>query len=182
MNVESEEHVGTRKIVAKLGISTLLGRNRAGLRLLGVPAAVVIALAPALAGVGAGAQAATATVQPVISSNPCAGKSQASVVRTYYHQVSYIPLRCGTATWGYNHLVASHDYDPSMIQLTLAQGTQVSPGVYQYSKPQCPPFIYRVVFNGGALNGNSTIAPQGIITAYQVTTSAAVKSAASPRC
>jgi hypothetical protein len=180
-------------MLTKIGISAFSGRKRAGLGLglLGVPAALAITFAPALAGVGAaGAQAATTTttaatsttVQPAASSNPCAGKSQATIVRTYYHQVSYIPLRCGTATWGYNHLVASHDYDPSMIQLTLAQGVQTSPGVYQYTVPQCPPLVYRVVYNGGALNGNSNIAPQGIITAYEVTPSAAVKSAASPRC
>jgi hypothetical protein len=92
-------------------------------------------------------------------------------VQTFIRGPEVFPLRCGTSTCGYIHLVASHDYDPSMIAVTVSQGAQLPLNVFQYQVPQCPPSWYRVVYNQGALNGTG-VRPQGIITAYPTTTAA----------
>jgi hypothetical protein len=89
-------------------------------------------------------------------------------VRNFVRGPSVYPLRCGTKTWGYVHLVAGHEYDPSMIALTISRGSGPFLGVFTYVPDpdnECPVDEYRVVENAGALNGNG-VRPQGIITAY----------------
>jgi len=86
------------------------------------------------------------------------------------------PLRCGTSTWGYIHLVDGHEYDPSAISVTVARGTQdpiFHIFTYVISGNTCPTVTYKVVYNDGALNGNG-VRPQGIITAYPVVTESTV--------
>jgi hypothetical protein len=90
------------------------------------------------------------------------------------------PLRCGTSTWGYIHLVDGHEYDPSAISVTVARGAQDSIFqifTYVISGNTCPTVTYKVVYNDGALNGNG-VRPQGIITAYPVVTESTINAPA----
>jgi hypothetical protein len=151
-------------IVAALGLSLV---TTAGLGLPG--AGTALAASPAAAGSVATASAAK-SVTPAAAS-PCAGRSKTYIVKKFFRGPAVYPLRCGTSTWGYNHLI-KHGYNPSSIALTVAQGTQIiGKQKFVYSSNSCPSFTYDVVFNTGALNGNG-VQPQGIITAYQETASA----------
>jgi hypothetical protein len=135
-------------IVATLGLSlaTTVG--------LGFPSAVsAVAASPARSAAAAAA-------------NPCAGRTASHIVKNFYRGPAVYPLRCGTSTWGYNHLI-KHGYDPSSIALTVARGTQsLVRQQFTYSTNTCPSFTYIVAFNTGALNGNG-VRPQGIKTAFQ---------------
>ncbi len=138
--------------------------------LLGASSAVA---APAAAASPARPAAATAASVFPAASDPCKGRSQTYVVTRFYRGPGVYPLRCGTTTWGYNHLVyREHDYNPALIALTLARGSQPVPGVqviqYKWNSETCPDFeyTYTVVYNEGALNGTG-VRPQGIITAYE---------------
>jgi hypothetical protein len=171
-----------------------LSATRSRLHRVVVAASAAASLAAVVTvGVAGSSQALAASTQPAVATspahsqaaqssavaaatNPCAGKSQTYIVKTFFRGPAVYPLRCGTSTWGYNHLVAGHEYDPSMIALTIAQGSGPFLGVFNYTTMTCPSSTYRVVENDGALNGNG-VRPQGIITAYWVTASA-VRSAA----
>jgi hypothetical protein len=102
----------------------------------------------------------------------CAGKSENYIVRKFSRGKEVFPLRCGTTTWGYIHILfREHGYNPSLIALTLARGSLPQPKdqvyVYQISaKNACPIVTYRVVFNQAQLGGTG-VGPQGIITAYE---------------
>ncbi|MFI1177900.1 hypothetical protein [Streptomyces melanogenes] len=98
------------------------------------------------------------------TADPCAGKSETYVIKTYTRNFQAVPLRCGTSTWGYRHIVTKHDFDDSQIANTVARGRQ-SFGFYYTNLNQCPPMTFKVVFNDGALGGTG-VRPQGIITAY----------------
>jgi hypothetical protein len=141
-----------------------------------IPVAGVAGLAFGLAPSGAGAATIASVSQASphgasaasASSNPCSGQSQNHIVRNFVRGPSVYPLRCGTKTWGYTHLVAGHEYDPAMIALTVARGSGPFLGLFTYvPNPEgaCPTEEYRVVENAGALNGTG-VRPQGIITAY----------------
>lgn len=135
------------------------------------PRVIIAALSLALATtVGLGlpvAGSAVAATPAAAAANPCAGRSATYIVKKFYRGPAVYPLRCGAKTWGYNHLVAKHSYDPSSISLTVARGTKsLVAQVFTYSTDTCPSFTYIVVFNTGALNGNG-VQPEGIITAYQ---------------
>jgi hypothetical protein len=150
-------------IVVALGISLSAALG------LALPGAGNALAAPSAA---AGSASTAGVVKGAAASNPCSGRSQTYIVRNFFRGPAVYPLRCGTSTWGYNHLI-KHGYDPSSIALTVARGQQ-DPifQIFTYSSNTCPNFEYKVVYNDGALNGNG-VRPQGIITAYQVTSSAA---------
>ena len=145
----------------------------------GVPALLAVLIAALVAFVAPAASAAPHNATPTSSSttataaDPCAGRSQTYIVRTFFRGPAVYPLRCGTSSWGYIHLVAGHEYDPSMIALTVAQGTIEPLNVIDYWTQTCPSRGYRVVYNDGALNGTG-VRPQGIITAYPLDSASAV--------
>jgi hypothetical protein len=103
----------------------------------------------------------------IAATSPCAGRSATYIVEYFYRGPAAYPLRCGTSTWGYNHLI-KHGYNSSLISLTVARGTQDSIfQIFTYVLEEvCPTPVYTVVYNEGALNGNG-VRPQGIITAYE---------------
>lgn len=111
------------------------------------------------------------------TSDPCSGKSATYIVKNFYRGVAVYPLRCGTSTWGYNHIVIGHAYDPAAITVTVSLGEAVI-GVqaFLYTANVCPTSQYYVVYNTGALNGNG-VQPQGIITAYPITSEDAATAA-----
>ncbi|WP_143676622.1 hypothetical protein [Streptomyces sp. TLI_146] len=98
------------------------------------------------------------------TADPCAGKSETYAIKTYTRNFQAVPLRCGTSTWGYRHIVAKHGFNDSQTANTVARGRQ-SFGFYYTNLNQCPPMTFKVVFNDGALGGTG-VRPQGIITAY----------------
>jgi hypothetical protein len=103
----------------------------------------------------------------VAAASPCAGQSASHIVQNFYRGPAVYPLRCGTSTWGYNHLI-KHGYNPSLIALTVARGT-ADPIFQTFTyvlDMVCPTPVYGVWYNEGALNGNG-VRPQGIITAYE---------------
>jgi hypothetical protein len=117
---------------------------------------------------------AAASIAAAAAADPCSGKSQTKVVTTFIRGPEVFPLRCGTTTWGYNHIVyRDHNYDPALIALTISRGSQPVPGEqvlqYKWESETCPvnyKYTYTVVYNQGALNGNG-VRPQGVITAYE---------------
>jgi hypothetical protein len=151
---------------------------------LGLPSASTALAAPSTS---AGTSASSGAVKVVSTavpqnmsaaraSDPCKGKSQTYVVRTFIRGPEVFPLRCGTNTWGYNHLVyRAHDYNPALIALTVARGSAPVPGEqvlqWKWHTLTCPTYnyTYTVVYNQGALNGHG-VRPQGIITAYESVT------------
>ena len=125
--------------------------------------AVVVAitfLAAGLVALTPGADAAPA-YPPVIQTTWCNGKSQSSVVKVYLRGTTAVPLRGGTATWGFNHIKARWNmaYD-ALIAVTVSRGYDDG-NVFNWRT--CPNF--RVVYNPGPLHGTGR-QPQGVITAY----------------
>lgn len=108
--------------------------------------------------------AASAPASAAPASDPCAGKSANHIVKKYTRSFVTVPLRCGTSTWGYRHLVPKHGFNDGQIANTVARGKQ-SFGFYYTNLTQCPPMAFKVVFNNGAIGGTG-VRPQGIITAY----------------
>jgi hypothetical protein len=145
----------------------------------GVPPLLAILIATLVAFVAPAANAAphnatqTSSSTTATAADPCAGRSQTYIVQTFFRGPAVYPLRCGTSSWGYIHLVAGHEYDPSMIAVTVAQGTIQPLNVIDYWTQTCPSRGFRVVYNDGALNGTG-VRPQGIITAYPLTAASAV--------
>ncbi|MFE0640113.1 hypothetical protein ACFW2Y_00575 [Streptomyces sp. NPDC058877] len=106
----------------------------------------------------------SAPANAAATADPCAGKSENYIVKNYTRGFVNLPLRCGTSTWGYRHLVPKHGFNDSQIANTVARGKQ-SFGFYYTNLAQCPPVTFKVVYNDGALGGTG-VRPQGIITAY----------------
>ncbi|GAA4544412.1 hypothetical protein GCM10023175_22550 [Pseudonocardia xishanensis] len=125
--------------------------------------------------VGAVALCLSATFSPAASAavpaNFCDGKSEETVVRTYSRGSLAIPLRCGTNTYGFRHVVQKgrwNDAFDSRIANTIARGTVNAAGtIYGEMTDRCVN-TFRVVVNQGAIGG-SGFRPQGVITAYEVT-------------
>ncbi|MFF5128547.1 hypothetical protein ACFY41_16685 [Streptomyces syringium] len=115
------------------------------------------------------------------ASNPCKRQNYRKVVYTFHRGPEKVLLRCGTKTWGYNHMVERGRWSNSFknkIADTLWKGTQTSPGVYhRYPIPSgChpPKKNFKVVFNQGPYGGDGgRTRPQGIITAVEEYTFAA---------
>jgi ABC-type antimicrobial peptide transport system permease subunit len=170
--------VRIRLIIATLGIA-LSAAFTVGLSSAGT----------ALAATSAASSPSAAAAAPA-ASDPCKGRSDTYIVTRFIRGPEVFPLRCGTTTWGYNHIVyRDHNYNPALIALTLARGSQPIPGQqvlqYRWSSTTCPTynFTYTVVYNQGALNGTK-VRPQGIITAYESVTVSGDPAAAhaTPKC
>ncbi|MCD9875111.1 hypothetical protein [Streptomyces guryensis] len=127
------------------------------------------------------------------ASDPCQRQHYSKVAYTYWIGPSKMPLRCGTKTWGYNHIVERGRWSTSFsnkISDTLFNGYERSPGVYyRYkvgagcsSKP--PTKNFKVVVNKGPLGGTpGGLTPQGIITAtVEYTTPAIAAASAGAKC
>jgi hypothetical protein len=148
-------------------------------RLLALPLLAVACLI----GLLSGAASASTTDTLAKTANPCSGRSHSYIVQRFFRGPAVYPLRCGTNTWGYTHLIIGHEYYPSAIALTIARG-QPDP-VFQIftfviSTNTCPTVTYKVVYNDGPLNGTG-VRPQGIITAYPVVSESA-PDAKQPAC
>lgn len=85
-----------------------------------------------------------------------------------------LPMRCGTKTWGFRHLVAAGRWSANFdgwIALTLGSGTEVTYLKYGGDEKLFVIFDQRcnaefwVWYNRGAYNGNG-VRPQGLISAY----------------
>ena len=98
------------------------------------------------------------------AADACTGKSTNHVVKNFYRGPRVIPLRCGTSTWGYRHLLPKHGYNSAMIANTVSRGGERF-GFYYLNLNQCPPMKYKVVFNPSGIGGSGP-GPQGVITAY----------------
>lgn len=126
---------------------------------------------------------AALTIEPAsatVSTSYCNGRSYKAVVKNYTRGSASLPLRCGTSTWGFRHITSrwNADFD-SMIALTISRGEAVpdvqqdgGSKIYALFDNNCNE-LFRVIYNGGAYNGND-VKPQGIITAYDERTGTAV--------
>ncbi|TCK26666.1 hypothetical protein [Pseudonocardia endophytica] len=99
----------------------------------------------------------------------CAAKSQESVVLNYRRGAVVMPLRCGSATWGFRHVVArlrwNERFDAS-IALTFSRGQEFHNGsTYALFDADCRE-RFRVKVNPRAFRGVE-FRPQGIVTAYE---------------
>lgn len=102
----------------------------------------------------------------------CGGSGHTHVVKRYSRGAARLPLRCGTATWGYRHI--THRWNAAFdreIALTIARGDVVQDlqgdggsAIYALFDRRCKE-LFRVIYNGGAYRGTG-VRPQGIITAY----------------
>lgn len=110
-----------------------------------------------------------------VSTSWCNGKSYKTVVKTYTRGSGKYPLRCGTTSWGFNHITqrwnASFD---AKIALTISRGEDVGDiqqdggsNIFALFNDKCTE-LFRVIYNGRAYKGND-VSPQGIITAYDRT-------------
>ncbi len=114
------------------------------------------------------------TAQASIPTSYCNGKSYVSVVNTYHRGNSAYPLRCGNSRWGFLHVTAR--WNPSFeyyIALTISRGETATDyqqdggsQIFALFDNSCNE-LFRVIYNGGAYNGNG-VRPQGIITAYYI--------------
>lgn len=107
---------------------------------------------------------ASASVPPTF----CNGKSEESVVVNYRRGSLVLPLRCGTQTYGFRHVVArgrwNADFD-SRIAEAIARGQQSKDKtIYSIFNADCLE-LFRVVVNPGPI-GRDGFRPQGVITAY----------------
>lgn len=110
----------------------------------------------------------------VVAANVCDGHAMSYIAKYYYRGPSAIPLRCGSISWGYRHLVERGRWNftfDAMIAEAVSRGT-VKPtvgGRWHYIKlnNSCggPPY-FSVLDNPLAYGANPKINPQGIITAY----------------
>jgi hypothetical protein len=151
-------------------------------RRLTLPLLAVACVIGLLSGTASASTAPTAAM-PAATANPCSGRSHSYIVQRFFRGPAVYPLRCGTSTWGYIHLIRGHEYDPSAIALTIARG-QPDPILqiftFDIAANTCPTVTYKVVYNDGPLNGIG-VRPQGIITAYPVVSESA-SGAKEPAC
>lgn len=99
----------------------------------------------------------------------CAAKSQEHVVVIYRRGPLAMPLRCGSPTWGFRHIVGhgrwNERFDASTA-LTFARGQEYDNGSrYALFDADCLE-RFRVVVNPRAFRGVE-FRPQGIVTAYE---------------
>lgn len=118
------------------------------------------------------------TVLPAQASVPttsCNGRSYTYVVKAYTRGAAALPLRCGTSTWGFQHITARWNagFDAT-IALTVSRGEAVADEqqdggstIYALFDDQCNE-LFRVIYNSNAYLGND-VRPQGIITAFEIT-------------
>ena len=131
----------------------------------------VRAVAVALA-VAGGLGFAAAPAQASVSTSFCNTHAYTYVVKNYTRGAGAYPLRCGTSSWGFRHVTARWDaHFDAWIALTIARGADVSDvqgdggsNIFAIFDGNCNE-LFRVIYNGGAYNGNG-VRPQGVITAY----------------
>jgi hypothetical protein len=111
-----------------------------------------------------------------VPSNFCDPHAYTYVVKNYYRSGAAYTMRCGIAArnWGFRHLVADHEWNAqydAWIALTIAHGADVNDVqndggsvIFAIFDGNCNE-LFRVIYNGGAYNGNG-VRPQGLITAY----------------
>jgi hypothetical protein len=105
--------------------------------------------------------------QSTVPTTYCNGRSYKSIVKLYYRGHNPYPLRCGTSSWGFNHIKGRWDssFDKEIAK-TVAFGVHTSNGRLDYYPYEaCQSWTFRVIYNLGAYNGND-VRPQGIITAH----------------
>lgn len=116
--------------------------------------------------------ATAANASASVPTTYCGGRSYTHVVKSYSRGAVSLPLRCGTATWGFTHITArwNSSFDAN-IALTISRGEEVTDrqgdggsAIYALFDGRCRE-LFRVIYNGGAYRGND-VRPQGIITAY----------------
>ncbi|MEV6792068.1 hypothetical protein AB0M87_08740 [Streptomyces sp. NPDC051320] len=128
--------------------------------------------------------------QSAAAANPCKRQNYRKVVFTFYRGPQKVLLRCGTKSWGYNHIAAHGRWNQSFknkIADTLWKGYQTSPGVIYRYKPSntCKPKPvknFKVVMNSGPYGGGGNVSPQGIITATYEYTSFAPSTTRTVKC
>lgn len=108
--------------------------------------------------------------------NFCEGKAEQTVVKTYSRGSLVTPLRCGKASYGFDHMVGygrwNDQYD-SQIAETIARGEESrDKTIYATFGPGCKE-LFRVIVNQGPTRGNE-FRPQGVITAYYTTKTQAI--------
>jgi hypothetical protein len=116
-----------------------------------------------------------ASAQASVPATYCDGRSMQMVVKNYYRGSEPRPLRCGKGTWGFLHITGHGRWDDAFdanIALTISRGEEVGDlqqdggsSIYALFDNRCHE-LFRVIYNGGAYLGTTTISPQGIITAY----------------
>ncbi|MER5654281.1 hypothetical protein ABT076_14850 [Streptomyces sp. NPDC002131] len=154
------------------------GKGKVHFKRLRKSTAILIAGAGALALVTVPSPAHATTEPPAAvtasAANPCRSQHYSKVAYNFWIGPRKMPLRCGTQTWGYNHVVARGRWSTSFknkISDTLFNGYERSPGVYYRYKvgSGCSPNRrknFKVVVNKGPLGGRpGGLTPQGIITA-----------------
>ncbi|WP_454382757.1 hypothetical protein [Streptomyces sp. JNUCC 63] len=123
-----------------------------------------------------------ADVEVAADSTVCKRQHYSKVAYTFWIGPMKMPLRCGTKSWGYNHIVERGRWSTSFknkISDTLYKGYERSPGVYYRYKVSetCTPKPiknFKVVVNKGPLGGKpGGLTPQGVITAVEEYTSGA---------
>lgn len=106
-----------------------------------------------------------------IPTDYCKDKTREAVVKRYNRGELTVPLRCGTDSWGFDHIVLRgrwSDGFSSQIAQTISRGTMSRDGtVYATFDADCNE-LFRIIVNPGALHGTG-FSPQGIITAYYIT-------------
>jgi hypothetical protein len=110
-----------------------------------------------------------------VAANACTGKPAKTIVKKYYRGPAVVPLRCGTSTWGYKHLVKRGRWSGNFskkINTTIWSGTiavdQPGERTYERKFTGCPPrTLFKVVTNPGPYGRDPRIKPQGVVTAYK---------------
>lgn len=151
--------------------------------------AVAVALGTAMAApsaLAAPSAAASPSAHASVPKTYCHGKSQTKVVKTYRRGAGRYALRCGTSSWGFNHITHrwSSSFDSKMA-LTFAYGEDVrdvqqdgGSNIFALFDNRCHQ-LFRIIYNGGALHGNG-VRPQGVITAYDTSGPVQAGTAGSP--
>jgi hypothetical protein len=112
------------------------------------------------------------SAQASVPNTFCNGRTETWIARNYTRGAATLPLRCGNVRWGFQHITARWNagFDAN-IALTISRGEYVTDfqqdggsGIYALFSDRCTE-LFRVIYNGGALNGTG-VRPQGIITAY----------------
>ncbi len=112
------------------------------------------------------------SAQASVPTTYCNGRFYTFVVKNYTRGAAHLPLRCGNSRFGFLHVTARWNaaFDAN-IALTIARGESASDvqqdggsAIYALFDNNCNE-LFRVIYNGGAYNGNG-VRPQGIITAY----------------
>lgn len=101
--------------------------------------------------------------------NACAAMSQEHVVVAYRRGDLVMPLRCGSPTWGFRHIVGRgrwNDRFNAKIALTFARGQEFDNGArYALFGADCRERC-RVIVDPWAFRGVE-VRPQGIVTAHE---------------